>query len=199
MLIVSYYTKNTPYESVMLNQLFPTIRKWNLPYDIQGIKDLGSWQKNTHYKATFLKEMLIKHREPIVFLDSDATIEQYPVLFDQLKDYDIAYHELDWNLQWRGKPGTKKEILSGTLYLNYTSNVLNFLNEWIGENERNTNWEQRNMAKVLKEKTDRLQLKVYPLPYSYITILKHNNQIPSHIKPEDVVILHHQASRKYKK
>jgi len=197
MLIVSYYTKNTPYEKVMFTQLFPTIKKWDLDYDIETIDDLGSWQLNTHYKATFLKKMLLKHKQPIVFLDSDSTIEKNPVLFTELSDYDISYHELDWFLQWRGKSGEKREILSGTLYLNYTEKTLSFLDAWIAENNRNTNWEQRNMADILQNSNH--NLKVYALPYSYITILLHNNKIPSHIKPEEVYILHHQASRKYKK
>ena len=195
MIYISYYTKNTPYEKVMKEKLLPSLQKWNLKYDIEGIEDLGNWQRNTHYKAEFIKKMLLKHKQPVIFLDADATIEQYPKLFKTLYLYDISYHELDWNLQWRGKSGNKKEILSGTLWLNYTKNILTFLDAWIEENQKSINWEQRNMAKVLKKL--KYKLKIYPLPPEYITIVKHNNKVPKHIK--NPVIIHWQASRQYKK
>jgi len=196
MIIISYYTKDSPYEEVMKTHLLPSLQKFGLDYDIEGIEDLGDWQKNTHYKAKFIKEMLLKHKCSVVFLDADATIEQYPKLFSYLYKYDISYHELDWTLQWRSSAGTRKEILSGTLYLNYNEKILHFLDEWIKENNKSLTWEQKNMQEVLKRKT--IDLKAYPLPYEYIVIPRHNGQIPPHIKKEDVVILHHQKSREYK-
>ncbi len=96
MITISYFTKNTPYEEVMKTHLLASLKKYKLNYDIEGIDDLGSWQKNTHYKAEFIKKMLLKHKCPVIFLDADATIEQYPKLFNGLMDYDISYHSLDW-------------------------------------------------------------------------------------------------------
>ncbi len=196
MIIISYYTSNTPYENVMKDYLEPGLKKWNLIYDIEGVDDLGSWQKNTHYKAKFIKKMLLKHKCSVIFIDADATIEKYPELFQGLENYDIAYHELDWTLQWKGISGTKKHILSGTLYLNYNKKVLTFLDKWIEENNKNTQWEQRNMQEVLKR--EKIKLKVFPLPYEYIVIPRQNGELPPNIKKEDIVIYHHQKSREYK-
>jgi len=200
MKIISYATKNTPYMKVIQEKLLPTLKKFNLEYDIEYPEDMGSWQKNTHYKAEFLKKMLLKHKEPIVFLDSDATIEKYPELFFKLEkeNYDISYHELDWMKMWRKQTGqAKREVLSGTLYLAYNEKILQFLDEWIEENKKSTAWEQKNMAKVLINWKKKLN--IYPLPYSYITIMVGGGAIPSHmIKKSEVVILHHQASRKYR-
>ncbi len=195
MIYISYYTKNTPYEKVMYTRLIPSLQKFSLKHDIEAIEDRGNWQANTHYKAEFIKKMLLKHKEAVVFLDSDATIEKYPALFTQMTDYDISYHELDWNLQWRGYPGEKREILSGTLYLNYNEKVLRFLDDWIDENNRSIQWEQKNMAKVLEKWKNRLQ--IYPLPPEYITIILFNGKVPKHI--EDPVIIHWQASRQFKR
>lgn len=200
MIIISYYTKNTPYEEVMNTRLLPSVKKWNLNYDIEAIEDLGSWKANTHVKAEFIKKMLIKHKQAIVFLDADATIEKHPDLFYYIEKngYDIAYHELDWFKMWRKQEGnSKREVLSGTLFLNYTKMNLNFLDAWIDYNKNHSQWEQLNMAQILTQYKDKL--KTYPLPYSYITIIFKNKVLPLHmIKKEDIVILHHQASRQYR-
>lgn len=195
MIIISYFTKNTPYEEVMDTHLLPSLKRWKLNYDIEGIPDLGSWQKNTHVKAEFIKKMLLKHKCPVIFLDADATIEKYPKLFNGMYKYDIAYHSLDWYLQWKGISGTKRDILSGTLFLNYNKKVLNFLDKWIKENNKNIRWEQQNMQEVLKKES----LLTYPLPYEYIVIPRMKGELPPNIKKEDIVILHHQVSRQYKR
>ena len=200
MIFISYYTKNTPYERVIKTHLLPSLKKWNLKYDIEAIEDQGNWQRNTHHKAKFIKKMLLKHKQPIVFLDADATIEDYPMLLDILDiyyNYDIALHYLDWYLLWRKqKENPKRETLSGTLYLRYNEKVLQFLDEWIEENNKNTIWEQRNMEKILTNWKDKL--KVYDLPPEYCAIKLPNGQIPTHYVKEKPVILHHQVSRKYK-
>jgi len=98
MIIISYATKNTPYEKVINTYLLPGLKKWGLKYDIEYPEDKGSWQANTHLKAEFIKRMILKHKQAVVFLDADATIEKYPNLFFKLEQekYDISYHELDW-------------------------------------------------------------------------------------------------------
>jgi len=200
MIIISYFTRNTPYEEVMNFKLLPSLKKWNLKYDIEAIEDKGSWQANTHLKADFIKRMLLKHKQAVIFLDADATIEKFPELFFRLKheNYDISYHELDWFKMWRKQEGnSKREVLSGTLFINYTENSLKFLDDWIELNKQSIEWEQRNMEKVLEKWKDKL--KIYPLPYAYITVMYRNNQLPLHmIKKEDIFILHWQVSRLYR-
>jgi hypothetical protein len=192
---------NTPYEQVMQKYLLLSLKRFCLPYDIQGVKDLGSWKKNTDYKATFIKEMLLKHKQSVVFLDADAEILQYPFLFDMIETYkglwDFGYHNLDWYLQWRGHEGNKFCALSGTLYLNYNKKVLNFLDTWIDYNKKSIDWEQRNMEAILK--SGKNNLSIYSLPYEYCSIIKQDGKLPPHVNEDKVVILHNQVSRKYKK
>jgi hypothetical protein len=198
MIFISYYTKKTPYEKVMKTYLLPSLKKWKLKYKIEGIKNLGNWQKNTHYKAKFIKKMLLKYKQPVIFLDADATIEKYPYLFWKLEElnYDIGLHYLDWYLFWRKQSGQmKREALSGTLFLNYNKKVLKFLDKWIKENNESTQWEQRNMEKILDRQ---FYLKVYDLPPKYTCIKLRNGQIPIHYVKSPPVIIHHQVSRQYK-
>lgn len=201
MIYVSYYTKDTPYEKVIQTYLIPSLKRWNLKYDIKAIKNQGSWQANTHFKAKFIKKMLLKHKQAIIFLDADATIEKYPKLFNILNreysEIDIGLHYLDWYKFWRRVNGQKKkEALSGTLYLNYNKKVLQFLDEWIEENNRNFAWEQKNMQWILR--TWKKKLKIYNLPPEYCCIILFNGNLPKHYLTEKPVIVHHQVSRKYK-
>lgn len=198
MIYISYGTKNTPYESVIKDYLEKSLKFWGLKYYIEYPEDMSSWQANTHYKAEFILKCLKKFNESVVFLDADATIKKFPILFDFIdtQDVDIALHFLDWKKNWRNHSGNKIEALSGSLYLNYTQDVLDFLKAWIEKNKESTQWEQKNMQDVLYT----FDLRIEKLPYSYCTIVNQQNQIPAHmIQEKDVVILHHQKSRQYKR
>lgn len=189
MIYISYATRGN-YEKVMNEYLLPSLKRLYLYYDIKIVENLGTWAKNTNYKAEFIKKMLLKHKQSVIFLDADATIERNPFLFPTLKDYDIAYHELDWDLQYKKNSG-KKELLSGTLFLNYNEKVLQLLDEWIKENNSNARWEQQNLKNVLIQNKD---IKIYKLPVEYCTVVNYDGKVPDYVKKP--VILHHQISRK---
>jgi hypothetical protein len=180
--LVSYYTINTGYADEAA-KLGASAYDLKLPIYIRPIDNLGSWQKNTHYKPIFLKECLDKFKMPIVYVDSDAIIRQCPVLFDVI-DADIAVHYRE-----------NRELLSGTMYLNYNENVLRLLNAWIAACEKYPDkWEQRILEQLLNLTGEWLGiLNIYHLPASYC-------QIFDIMKNEgEPVIEHFQASRRYKK
>lgn len=196
MIYISYYTLNTPYEQVIQNCLLPSLKQWNLKYDIEAIEDKGSWQANTGYKCVFIKKMLQKYNEPVVFLDADAVVERNPKMFDELNEYDIAFHWLDWNLQWRGHTGNKRELLSGTMMFNPTPTTFDLLDEWItAVKQYPALWEQRVLQKIVED--NEKSINIYNLPASYCTVILHNGDIPPYIN--EPIIIHTQASRKYKK
>ncbi len=196
MIFISYYTTGV-YEKVIRNYLIPSLVKWQLQYDIKEIKDHGSWQLNTQQKCIFIKEMLLKYKEDVCFIDADATIEKYPeLLFNIPDEYDIALHLLDWQLMWRGIEGQEqRELLSGTMVLKYKESTLKLVNEWM--NQVNDTRKHLKEQKVLENIILGNEVyKLYDLPASYCTIKKFDGSIPEHIP--DPVILHHQISRKYK-
>ena len=197
MIYISYYTKETPYETVINTHLLPSLKKGNLKYDIQGIQDLGNWNANTAYKAKFIREMLEKHKEDVVFLDADATIEKNPILFEQIPEkYDLAYFQMDWYLHWRNEKGRKKrELLSGTMMFRYNPKVIHLTHIYEQYCKKNPRmWEQKVLQTVLECPNT---LKIYNLPATYCAVVNHSNVLPSYIK--DPVIVHWQASRKFKK
>ncbi len=194
---ISYYTTATPYQKVMEKYLLPSLKRFDLSHDIEAVEDFGNWQRNTSYKAQFVLNMLLKHRKTVVFIDADATIEKYPSLFAQIPpEFDIACHYQDWWLQWRGQKGRSKlDLLSGTIMFRYNERVLNLVRKWVERTRPSTKWEQVILQKLTEENKD---TKIYKLPVEYCTVIMHDKSIPKYIKKEDVVILHHQASRKLK-
>lgn len=193
-IIVSFATKNTPYEKVVKDFLIPSLEKWNLQYYIDYIEDRGSWAKNVYYKPEFINKMLKKHKAPIISLDADATIEKYPELFDKLpNDIDLAAHWLEWS-SWYGK-GNKKELLGGTLYFNYNDKVLNLVNDWMMAQKKVNQYAQRVLDETLKKHNE---INIYELPLSYCYIKTRPGSKEPLVKL-DPVVLHWQKSREYKK
>jgi len=190
MIYTSFVSKNTEYEKVVKKYLIPSLEKLNLRYYIDYIEDRGSWINNVKYKPEFIKKMLIKHKEPIISLDADATVEKYPELFSNLSnEVDIAVHYLDWKTWYQR--GNKKELLGGTIYFNYSKKVLDLVEYWIYKQKEVNNWSQKVLEDIIKDRKD---LTVYKLPLEYCYIKNLPNGKEPFIKLSPV-ILHHQVSR----
>jgi len=196
LIFISYYTLGN-YEVVMNTHLRPSLEKWNLKHYIKETKDLGNWNDNTSFKATFILNMLNKYKEDVVFLDADAIIHKYPeLLFNIPKESDLACHYLDWIKHWRNQTGGNNfHLLSGTMFLRYNEKILDLMKLYIKECEKNPGiWEQKVLELLISENKD---INVYKLPASYCAVIKYDGKVPAYI--EDPIIVHYQASRKYKK
>lgn len=177
-IVIAYYTRKTGYEEEA-KKLVASLEKFNLPYDIEAIDNLGNWQRNTHYKATFLRKMLDKRKEDLVYLDADAIVRKYPALFDDM-DADLAVHIRE-NI----------EPLSGTLYLTNNEAIRPFIDDLIVENKRNPEMhDEMIFGKVLDKWKERLNIFYLPATYAQIFDLMSNAGEP--------VIEHFQLSRRLK-
>lgn len=191
-----YYTGNTPYEHIIREYLETSCIKHKIPFTIAGIPDYGSWYKNTAYKPKFVMEMLNSNPkdECIVLLDADSTIEKYPILFDEIpEEYDIAFHVLDWN-SWYGHTNNIKELLTGTMFLRNNDKVRKLCEEWFDIAWNTMEWEQKVLQKIL----DKHDVKCYNLPIEYCYMKSRPGDLEPLVKA-DPIILHYQASRKYKR
>jgi len=176
--VVSYYTRNTGYEAEA-KHLIESLERFNLPYEIEVIDSLGSWRKNTQYKAIFIRKMMAKHDENVVFLDADSVVRKYPELFDTI-EADFAVH------YYRGK-----QLASGTMYFANCPIVEALVDSWIEANKQNPNTlDQQTLQDLLKNGWKNLQVLVLPPEYCKIFDLM------ADIK--DPVIEHFQASRRLK-
>ncbi len=194
MKIVSFYTKNNRYEEVINKFLLPSLKKFKLDYQIESFDNLGTWNQATSFKSNFILQSLDRHQQDIIWIDADATIEQYPkLLFEIPSEYDIAVFYLDWDLQYR-KNTHKYELISATMMFRHNPRVITFVQKWIKACKDYPNiWEQKVLQNLL-EKDD--TLKVYKLPVDYCSIVLQNNKLPGYIK--NPIIIQHQASREYK-
>lgn len=191
LLYIGYYTKNTKYEKEA-EKLISSLDKFELPHKIKGIDDLGDWNKNTHYKATFIRKMLDKYpNKNLVFLDVDIIIKQYPKLFYDIRA-DFAVHYIDWNIYKR--IGKFKELNTSVMYFANNKIVKKFLDAWIEKNrtENIKIWEQKKLQALLDEGWKN-KLKIHLLPATYCKIFD-----LMHIVKEPVIELY-QASRRLKK
>jgi hypothetical protein len=183
-LIVSFYTKDTPYEKEY-ETLMASLEKFNLPCYIEAIESKGSWVANCSYKSTFCKEMLAIHKKPIVWVDCDAEILQYPSLFLSMQDFDIGCH------YFTRKSG-KVELLSGTLFFNYTDASRELINRWEDACKNSpARLDQKTLEDTIKSYET---IKIFDLPQSYVNIFDDGR-----VSLEDTVILHRQASRRFKR
>lgn len=187
-LVIAYYTPGNQYEPLSEN-LKESCNNLQIPLFLKPTQDLGSWEKNTHYKANFIYECLNSYTQNLVYVDVDAVFRKYPIIFDSL-DCDIAYRTE--NFKWR-----RNEALSGTIFLNNNEKVKTLVKNWISINNSlpairriPTTWEQANMQKAVQANP---LIKYYNLPPEYTYIFDHTRRMYPDAEP---IIEHFQASRK---
>ncbi len=192
-LIVSYCTKDSLYEEE-IKDLILSCASLKLEYSIESIVSLGSWEKNCCYKPKYILEKLITHKKPLLWVDADAIIVKKPII-DNFLNYDFGFRfKYDENKN-------KKSIRSGTIFINYTPESINFLKTWDIECQKQLNdqnkvhevWDERCLYKLIRE--DKFKITFYELPISYCKIFdKFNDKVDD----EEIYILQFQASRLYK-
>lgn len=198
-IVGSFFTKNTPYEEVFKKYLYKSCKTLSLEYMVIDVENLGSWHRNVAEKPRAILQILDiltanKDDRSLLFLDADATIEEYPRIFDEL-ECDIAFHRLDWD-SWYKNNTHIKELLSGTLYLKNNEKVRNLVNQWHEEAIKTTIWEQKILEKLIGENKE-LTIQELMIEYCYIKTLPNGSE--PHVKVEHPIIIHHQASRTLKR
>lgn len=180
-IICSYFTEEY---AALAERMIKSVEKFGFETDVIKISKINnSWIDIIYWRPEFILQMLWKHRNrDIVWLDCDATMEEYPVLFDNFPD-DFGIHVHDF--KWR-----KNEHLGGTMYFSYKQRTINFLRKWI---ELNKTTERQTLSQwiipmAIKESPG---LKVGILPESYCNIF-------DHINCKNPVITHWQASRQFR-
>lgn len=184
-IVVSYYTKKTPYQQEAA-KLEGSLMKYGIPYHIAAVPNLRSWQKNTHFKAIFIRNMLKEFiGVNIVFTDADSIFHCYPKMFEDL-DCDIAVHFRNW------KHG-RNEMLSGTIFLANNEKIRRLVEDWRALNSAHkTEWDQRNLQRAVNR--HRHNLRIIGLPMEYCCIFDDEKR-----EFCDPVIEHFQKSRNYRR
>jgi len=192
-LVISYYTVGTPYEKEAF-QLISSCERWGIDLDIQGVRSLGSWERNCAFKPAFILERMEKHQRPLFWVDADASFLQKPD-FEQFIESDIAVRINDY-LDKRHE----SYLASGSIFINNTPRAKEIIQLWKEECARRIDqpgrvleyWDQMGLRDVLQKREDAA---VLPLPLGYCKIFDLDDIF---IRDEEIVIEHRQASRLYK-
>lgn len=178
--IVSYHTNDAIYEAEA-SRLIASLDAFNLDYYIESIPALGDWKTCTDYKATFIRRAIERVNTPIVWLDADATVVKYPILFENLKEVDISAFINHIN-----------NLLSGTVYFANNDKVRKMMDNWIIANKKNTVlFEQKILQSTIKKNRNIIFRR---LPIGYCQIYNYKVQA----KENEKYVLHWQASRRTK-
>ena len=192
LMIVGYYTVNTPYEEEA-KILLRSLNKLGLNHDISGVKTLGNWQANTRFKAGFMLDMLIKHPTMrLLYVDVDAVMHSTPDLFRN-------YH-CDIAVRWQDFRWRKNECLSGTIYMENNKRTKRICELWrdinVTEGNHSSRMEQWNLDSVItKMKEEDPSFTYKNLPPEYTMIFDSMRGMYPNIVP---VIEHFQASRRFR-
>ena len=115
---ISYYTPDSVYEE-FAEQLRTSLRKFDLPSEIQPRKSRGSWVENTCIKPEFIAEVWHSTSDPICWIDADSEVLRSPTfLFDRAAD--IAFvRRHGWY------------DMSGTVYFGKSQVSEDIIAEWV--------------------------------------------------------------------
>jgi hypothetical protein len=187
-IIVNCYTSETLYEEEA-NGLRLSLERLGLEYEIVGVPDQGSWEKNCAFKAQFIHDVYYRLNRPVLWLDADARVCELPIL--------VAGAEADFAI---GKVNGW-QFASGTMYFNSSPLGELLLKTWLKYCKKNPDiWDQIHLDRAWEEISAQHPLYTQWLPQTYIKIfdmpwesrlIRSGNKVQS-------VIEHFQASRRYK-
>tara|TARA_Y100000296_G_C5167966_1_gene255733 strand:+ start:1622 stop:2299 length:678 start_codon:yes stop_codon:yes gene_type:complete len=218
--VVSSFTKNTRFDySIYADRLKESMKRFNLDTShVQEIQGGDTWKFNVSQKPRFIRKKLYEINEPIVWVDADAQFMSYPSLFD-------TFEKISFAARFYPKQLTRTIVGSGVVYFAPTQQAFQLLDDWVLWNDtRYTNFiknsgryrgDQTYLDKVLKKCMSIKRncpccnkvfkyyfggwisrgLNYIELPESYSLIYSKKYK-----KRKDMssVIMHFQASRKYK-
>jgi hypothetical protein len=186
-LVVSYYTKNTPYEEEA-KHLQSSCEKFSIEHQIDAVPDLGSWVKNCAFKSHFLQEKMEKVQRPLLWVDADA------VFVNKLSFEEFMFAPFAIML-YEGVQDPAFAVHAGTLYINATKEGVQALHLWNRYCENLVQQtgtvppflDQIGLFLLSKNKS----ISVATLPQRYCQVFDRPCQ-----EPEKIVIEQRQASRR---
>lgn len=171
MKIISFFTVETPYQ-LEVETLRNSCNLFN--YELIAIPRANqlNWEANCNMKPFIILEALslMERGEETFYLDADAVIVK-PLEYIPKEDFAV-YKQ-------------KNNVLSGTIFIRKTDYSMKIIHAWCEKVRSNlTLWDQVHLTEVLKDFEHGI------LPATYCKIIDSQTKNP--------VIIHNQASRKYK-
>ena len=191
-LVVSYYTKGTPYEEEV-KSLRESCERFGIECHIEGVESKGSWEENCAYKPYFIREMMQRFRRPLLWVDADAVFLR-PLPFEECMFSDLAL------IRMKEDKGDRFCIYSGAVYINATRGGVKGLDLWchfsdqIRKDEKKAPpfMDQISLHLVLLSKPS---IHMEPLPPTYCKIF---DKTVEGVDSSNVMLEQRQASRRFK-
>jgi hypothetical protein len=189
-LIVSYYTKNTPYEQEV-QTLIKSCDQFGIEYSIDAIESFGSWEENCAFKPFFLRKKLETLQRPILWVDADAVFLR-PMEFEEFMFADLS-------LLKDSGTDPRFSVRSGTVYINSTEKGLEALKLWCSYSEKIWEMEKKvlpfqDQASLYFTLLSKPPISISLLPLKYCAIF---DEELKDLAKEEVVIEQRQASRRF--
>jgi hypothetical protein len=191
-LVVSFYTEDSPYQLEAMS-LIASCNSHGIEAEVDGIPSEGSWERNCAIKPFFIRKKLLEKKRPIFWVDADAVFKKKPD-FSSMSHSDLAFREMK-----RFSEDRRFKYFSGSLFLNYTQRGLAFVDRWcehcqirIDKKADLQFLDQISLVDLIERGE---QVRVFPLPIAYAKVFDIDAQ---EIDPEEIVIEHYQASRRYR-
>lgn len=189
-IVISFYTRNTPYEEEVKKLQLSCIEH-GIEADIVGIETLGSWEKNCAHKPHFILNKLKEHNRPVLWVDADGVFRQKPD-FSEFGGCDISVRLNEFLPQDHAS-----RVVSNAVFVDKTG--IHVLEEWCRLTEEGMNqpgrilefWDQMALRDALHQSCVRF----FPMPLKYSKIFDYDDLF---IAENEVVIEHFQASRRFK-
>ncbi len=190
-LIISYYTKQTPYEKEV-EHLINSCKKFNIEHLVEGIEDKGSWGANCAFKPYFIREKMKVFQRPLLWVDADA------VFLQELKFEDFMFSDLVFYYD----PGIKDPRFSaftGTVYVNSTEGGISSLDLWCYYSDEIVKAAETyplymDQASLHFSMLSKPSFNFIQLPIIYAKIF---DRCLEGLDPSKIVIEHNQASRRF--
>jgi hypothetical protein len=186
MRFVSFYTPNGKYPE-LAKKLQASLDKFALEYDIELVDDFGTWQKGCAYKPQFILKMMHRYLCPIVWLDIDTEVWQYPKLLFAPNDFAVYNWAQDTDHHLEGFLNPDEMLCSGgVIKFGTTHGAIDLLSRWDERMLNSKNADDQELDDVYNENAD-----VNPLwlPKTYNRMDKHTSHWTG-IPKEQVVINH---------
>lgn len=116
-IFISFATACTEYEKI-IERLVDSFDKFNLEHHTELVEHRGSWQANSAYRSTWIREQLENFERPVVWVDADAVVRQFP------EDFWKTGYDLMAFFHPNGR------IAGGTTYWAPSETCYNLLREW---------------------------------------------------------------------
>lgn len=132
---ISFYTPQGNYPN-LAKKLKYSLDKFELRHNIVQVEPFQSWVHGTAFKSKFILNHLLNQRCPVVWLDIDTEIRQYPELLFGEHDFAIYNWQADQDHHLSGRipydPVSKTATVSGGVQkYGYTAPAIELLVRWI--------------------------------------------------------------------